>query len=68
MARIDAGKCIRIAQVMSSKSSEQISQDLKIHVQTLYRMRNQSDMRLAKLQEFADYFGMDIFDFLKLGI
>ena len=68
MARIDAGKCIRIAQVMSDKSSEQISQDLKIHVQTLYRMRNQSDMRLAKLQEFADYFGMDIFDFLKLGI
>lgn len=68
MARIDAGKCIRIAQVMSSKSSEQTSQDLKIHVQTLYRMRNQSDMRLAKLQEFADYFGMDIFDFLKLGI
>ena len=68
MARIDAGKCIRIAQVMSSKSSEQISQDLKIHVQTLYRMRNQSDMRLAKLQEFADYFGMDIFEFLELGI
>lgn len=68
MARIDAGKCIRIAQVMSDKSSEQISQDLKIHVQTLYRMRNQSDMRLAKLQEFADYFGMDIFEFLELGI
>jgi hypothetical protein len=67
MARINAGKCIQIAQVMTSKSSEQVSLDLKIHVQTLYRLRNQSDMRIQKLHDFAEYFGMDLFEFLKLG-
>mgnify|MGYP000226983545 CR=1 FL=1 len=67
MARVHAGKCIQIAQVMNGKSSEQVALDLRIHVQTLYRLRNQSDMRIQKLHDFAEYFGMEFFDFLKLG-
>lgn len=65
--KIDAGKCVREAQVITGISNQQMAEDHKVVKQQITRWRKQPTMHLNKAQELAEYFGMDVLDFLRLG-
>jgi len=44
-----------------------MARDFGVAHQQIARWRKSKDMRLGKLQQFADYFEMNIYEFLKLG-
>jgi hypothetical protein len=45
----------------------QMADDYGLHRQQVTRWRAQDDMHLGKLVKFAEYFEMNLFEFLKLG-
>jgi len=65
--QINAGQCIKRAQSLKGISVQQMADDYGIHRQQVTRWRAQNDMHLGKLLNFAEYFEMDIYEFLKLG-
>jgi len=67
MIKIDAGKCIREAQKERGISNQKMAEDYGVVRQQVHRWRNNETMNLRSAHEFAKYFGMGIFEFLKLG-
>lgn len=67
MNRLDVGKCFRIAQVKKGVSNRQLMDDFEVHRQQVHRWRHARSMSTQKVEEFANYFGMNVFYFLKLG-
>ena len=65
--KIDAGKCVREAQLITGISNQQMADDHQVVKQQITRWRKQPTMNLSKIHEFADYFGMDVIDYLNLG-
>ena len=65
--KIDAGKCVREAQTIKGISNFQMAKDLKVYQQQVTRWRKMSSMHLNKAHELAEYFEMDVIDFLSLG-
>lgn len=64
---IDTGKCIREAQELKGITNTQMAEDFGVARQQIHRWRTSTSMHLSKAHEFADYFGIDVFDFLVLG-
>lgn len=67
MTQIYAGQCIKRAQALRGISCQQMAKDYGLHRQQVTRWRGQKDMHLSKLIGFAEYFEMNLFEFLKLG-
>lgn len=67
MVKIDAGKCIREAQRKKKISNAQMMESFQCTKQQVYRWQKSPTMNLKTAHEFAKYFEMDIFKFLKLG-
>ena len=67
MTQINAGLCIKRAQALRGISCQKMAEDYGIHRQQVTRWRVSEDMHLSKMQGFAEYFGMNFFEFLKLG-
>jgi len=64
---VDIGKCVRVAQEMRGITSQKLAADFKTNKQQVSRWRNATDMKLSKVNEFAEYFGMTLHQFLKVG-
>lgn len=64
---IDVGKSIKVAQQMTEISSTKMAEDYGVAKQQVHRWRNYKHLSTQKVAEFAEYFGMDFYDFLKLG-
>ena len=67
MMSTNVGKCIRVAQEKRDISTAAMAKDFGVARQQAYRWRNSEDMRVHKVEEFANYFGMDRNEFLNLG-
>lgn len=67
MNRTNVGKCIRIAQEKRDVSTQNMARDFSVHRQQVQRWRSAQDMRLHRIEEFAEYFRMGRDEFLKLG-
>ena len=67
MTQINTGQCIKRAQALRGISCQQMAEDYGLHRQQVTRWRAQDDMHLGKLVKFAEYFEMNLFEFLKLG-
>ena len=67
MKRIHAGRCIGEAQRLFGVSNLKLAADMNVFHQQVSRWRKSPDMRIGKLQDFAEYFSMDFYEFLKLG-
>jgi len=67
MSKTDVGICFRVAQLTTGKTTEMISKDYGVARQQVQRWRQASDMRLHKIEEFAEYFGMSLDQYLSLG-
>jgi|DEB0MinimDraft_10_1074344.scaffolds.fasta_scaffold11594_3 hypothetical protein len=67
MKRIHAGRCIEKAQRLFGVSNLKLASDMNVFHQQITRWRKSPDMKISKLQDFAEYFSMDFYEFLKLG-
>jgi len=67
MTRVNVGLCVKNAQKELNIPNERMARDFNVHHQQVSRWRVNSDMHLSKLQMFAEYFEMDLYEFLKLG-
>lgn len=65
--RTDVGKCVKMAQIKNEISTAKMAEDFGVFRQQIQRWRSANDMRLHKIEELADYFGMSRDEFLKLG-
>lgn len=65
--RTNVGKCVRIAQAKREISTANMADDFGVFRQQVQRWRSANDMRLHKVEELAEYFGMSRDEFLKLG-
>lgn len=65
---VNAGLCLRVAQVKYDKPTMKMAEDYGVARQQINRWRNAKDMKLSKMQEFADYFDITITEYVALGI
>lgn len=65
--KISVGNSIKIAQGKKKITNMQMAEDFGVTRQQIYRWHNTDDLSLSKVQNFADYFGINIYKFLKLG-
>lgn len=65
---IEAGLCLRVAQTKYGKPTMKMAEDYGVARQQVHRWRTAQDMKLSKMQEFADYFGISLVEYIKLGI
>lgn len=67
MSRTDVGICFRVAQQLTGKTTGVICKDYGVTRQQVQRWRQADDMRLHKIEEFAEYFGLSLEQYLSLG-
>lgn len=67
-SKINPGASIKVAQQLTGISSAKMCEDYGVVRQQLFRWTSASDMRLFKIREFADYFGVPFCEFLELGV
>jgi hypothetical protein len=67
MVKTNVGKCIRVAQEMRDISTSTMCKDFGVSRQQVHRWRSSDDMRVHKVEEFANYFNMGRNEFLSLG-
>jgi protein tyrosine phosphatase len=67
VSKTKVGKCIKIAQEKRDITTMQMARDFNVHRQQVQRWRASDDMRLHKIEEFAEYFRMSRDEFLRLG-
>lgn len=64
---INVGQSIRAAQAIRNITNTQMASDLGVTRQTVHYWRKIDTLNTNKITEISDYFGMDFYDFLKLG-
>lgn len=67
MNKTNVGKCIRIAQEKRGVSTLTMAEHFNVHRQQVQRWRSSEDMRLHRIEQFANYFDMTRDEFLQLG-
>lgn len=61
------GKSLRIAQAMNDVKNIDLAEKFGVKPQQVIRWRNSEDMPIHRVQDFANHFGMSLFDFVGLG-
>lgn len=61
------GKSIRIAQAINDVKNTDLAEKFGVRPQQVVRWRNNEDMPIHQVQDFANYFGMSLFDFVGLS-
>lgn len=64
---IDAGRCLRVAQVKYNKPTMIMADEVGVSRQQIHRWRTATDMKISKMQEFSDYFGITLDEYIRLG-
>jgi len=67
MSKTNVGKCIRMAQEKRDVTTMKMAEDFNVHRQQVQRWRSSEDMRISRIERFAEYFGMNRNEFLELG-
>lgn len=65
---IDTGKCVREAQQYRMISNPKMAEDFGVARQQIHRWRTCKTMHMNRMKVMADYFKMNIIDFIKLGL
>ena len=61
------GRSLKIAQAMKDVKNIDLAEKFNVKPQQVIRWKNTQDMNIHRVQDFADYFGMTLFDFIGLG-
>lgn len=61
------GRSLKIAQAMKDVKNIDLAEKFNVKPQQVIRWKNTQDMNIHRVQDFADYFGMSLFDFIGLG-
>lgn len=64
---INVGASIRAAQAIRKINNTKMAEDYGVARQQVHRWRTAEHMYTQKVEEFAKYFGMNLYDFLTLG-
>ena len=64
---VDAGACLRAAQANRKITNLKLAEDFGVSKQQVHRWRFATDMRISRMQTFADYFGVGLHDYIDLG-
>lgn len=65
--KYDMGLAVRKAQEARGISNKKMQEDYGVFKQQVYRWQTSQDMRLSKIEEFAEYFGYTVTGFINLG-
>lgn len=65
--RFKPGRAIQVAQTLLDIDNRTLAKQLGCHEMTVCRMRGADDIKVNKLAEVADAFGMSLMELLKLG-
>ena len=68
MKKANIGKSLKIAQAMTDVKNIDLANRFGVKPQQVIRWRTSEDMSVHKVQELADYLGMTMNDFIKLGL
>ena len=68
MKKANIGKSLKIAQAMTDVKNIDLANRFGVRPQQVIRWRTSEDMSVHKVQELADYLGMTMNDFIKLGL
>lgn len=67
MARkTDAGRCIRVAQVLRDMSAQDIADRMGTTRQQVHRWRSQPNLKIHQIEDFARVFDMSVAELLSL--
>lgn len=66
-SRFKPGRAIQVAQTLLDIDNRSLAKQLGCHEMTVCRMRGADDIKVNKLAEVADAFGMSLMELLKLG-
>jgi hypothetical protein len=66
-SRFKPGRAIQVAQTLLDIDNRSLAKQLGCHEMTVCRMRGADDIKVNKLSEVADAFGMSLMELLKLG-
>lgn len=61
------GKSLKIAQAMKDVKNIELAEKFNVKPQQVIRWRGTEDMAIHRVQDFADYFGMSLSEFVGLG-
>lgn len=65
--RFKPGRAIQMAQTLLDIDNRTLAKQLGCHEMTVCRMRSADDIKVNKLAEVANAFGMSLMELLKLG-
>lgn len=67
MSYPNIGKSLRIAQAMKDVKNIDLADKFGVKPQQVIRWRNSEDMPIHRVQDFANYFEMSLFEFIGLN-
>ena len=68
MGQVNFGESLKAAQEMRGISNRQLMDDFGVFRQQVHRWQNTPSISIRKAEAFAKYFGLSLFEFLKLGV
>lgn len=63
----NVGQSIKRAQEIRQITNAAMADDFGVVRQQVHRWQTTTDMRLSKIESFANYFDMTVYDFISLG-
>ena len=68
MKKANIGRSLKIALAMHDVKNIDLAESFGVQPQQVIRWKSMEDMSVHKTQDFADYFGMTLSAFIKLGM